>query len=41
MEKYIAPTVELLKLNKADIITTSGGIDLPEIPITKRNLPIY
>ena len=33
MEKYVTPSVTLVKLKNIDIITTSG-IELPEVPIT-------
>lgn len=33
MKEYISPTLEVTELRESDVIITSGGIDLPEIPI--------
>ncbi len=40
MKKYTAPSIEVVKLDNVEIITTSG-IELPEIPIPKKNLPRF
>ena len=32
MNNYIAPAIEIIELQASDVITTSGGFDLPEIP---------
>lgn len=47
MKQYSAPKAEVVKTESVDIITTSGSIDLPEIPIYRRNgidlpeIPVY
>ena len=33
MNNYIAPAIEIIELQASDVITTSGGFDLPEIPL--------
>ncbi len=30
MEKYTSPTVEILRLDSEDLITTSKGVETPE-----------
>jgi hypothetical protein len=34
MKKYVKPTAELVEFNSVDILTSSSGFDLPEIPIS-------
>jgi len=34
MKNYVTPKVELVSLDSVDIITSSSGIELPEVPIT-------
>ena len=34
MQNYVTPKIELVSFGNVDIITSSGGIELPEVPIT-------
>ncbi len=33
MEKYISPKIELLTVDSSDIITTSPGVESPEVDL--------
>jgi len=39
MNNYITPQLEIVNIGDLDVICTSGGFDLPEIPLgTNTNL---
>ena len=38
MNNYIAPELEIMTVCDVDVICTSGGFDLPEIPLGGANL---
>ena len=37
MNNYISPTLEIVNIGDLDVIHTSGGFDLPEVPIAGNN----